>query len=229
MPSHKLYYFPGSAAVAAHWTLVHLELQGALTFKTELVNLLTGAQKSAAYLSVNPKGLVPAIDIDGKITTESVAILLVLAERFPQLAPVTGSPNRDKYLETQVLITNKFVPALRDFLYAVPDLAGVQVNGKPAAENQEVVDAIKGLAAKRLDEVWEVMDKQLEGSDYLVGDRVTLVDFQLASIAQFHPQDFEGPASKKPNVRRWLARMKERDDFVELKKRETEQARALGL
>ena len=207
---------------------MHLELQGAVTFTTGLVYLLTRAQRSLAYLAGHKKGLVPANDIDGKIITESVTIVLVLAERFPQLAPPPGSVIRDKYLETQVLVTDKFVPALRNYFYAVPDWAGVLVNGEAAAEMAEVVEAIKGLAAKRLDEVWDVVEGQLEGSEYVVGDGVTLVDFQLASIVQFHPERFEGPASTRPNMKWWLAKMEERDDFVELKRRETEQTKALG-
>ena len=229
MPSYKLHYFPGSAAVAAHWTLVYLELQGALSFSTELVNLLEGHQKLPRYLSINPKGQVPALEIDGQTTTESVAILLALAERFPQLAPPPGSANRDKVFETQVLVTNKFVPALRDYLYAVPDLAGIEIGGKPAAENGVVVDSIKALAAKRLGEFWDTLNSQLQDSDYLAGDSITLVDFQAASIAQFHPQDFEAAANERPNVKKWLAKMKGRKDFAELKEREARQAKSLGL
>ena len=53
----KLYYAPGSCALAAH---IALEEVGA-DYAAERIDLKAGQQTSAGYLAVNPKGRVPAL------------------------------------------------------------------------------------------------------------------------------------------------------------------------
>jgi glutathione S-transferase len=56
-----------------------------LSFRTSTVNLLKNEQLTPEYLSkVNPQGLVPALQIDGLVLTESMAILEYLEETCPQ-------------------------------------------------------------------------------------------------------------------------------------------------
>ena len=81
----RLYWRPGSAAMAPHAALAELGLE------YELVEIERDeAQSSPEYLALNPLGVVPTL-VDGELVlTESVAILLHLADRFPEgrLAPV---------------------------------------------------------------------------------------------------------------------------------------------
>ncbi|WP_441360584.1 maleylacetoacetate isomerase [Agrobacterium sp. MCAB5] len=46
-----------------------------IPFKTKTVNLLEGEQREEQYLSLNPQGFVPTLDLDGRIFTQSLAIL----------------------------------------------------------------------------------------------------------------------------------------------------------
>lgn len=56
-----------------------------LAFDYEPVNLLKGEQRSAAFLSRNPQGLVPALQTeDGAVLTQSMAIIEYLEERYPE-------------------------------------------------------------------------------------------------------------------------------------------------
>ncbi len=48
------------------------------------VNLLEGAQSSPDYLAKNPQGLVPALEVDGELLTQSPAILEWIEETYPQ-------------------------------------------------------------------------------------------------------------------------------------------------
>src|SRR3712207_7453327 len=45
------------------------------------VNLVEGAQKGTGYREINPQGLVPALEIDGRILTQSLAIIAYLEDR----------------------------------------------------------------------------------------------------------------------------------------------------
>lgn len=68
---------------AAYRTRIALNLKG-LDYDTAPVNLIEGAQKSDAFLALNPQGLVPAIEVDGMVLTQSPAILEWLDETFPE-------------------------------------------------------------------------------------------------------------------------------------------------
>ncbi|WP_439635231.1 maleylacetoacetate isomerase [Oceanicaulis sp.] len=48
------------------------------------VNLVDGEQHSDAYKAKNPQGLVPALEVDGQVLTQSVAILEWIEETFPE-------------------------------------------------------------------------------------------------------------------------------------------------
>ncbi len=64
-------------------TRIALNLKG-LAYDQAGVDLRTGAQKSEAYLSMNPQGLVPALETDGAVLTQSPAILEWLEEAHPE-------------------------------------------------------------------------------------------------------------------------------------------------
>jgi glutathione S-transferase len=55
------------------------------TFDVKPVLMKNGEHKQTEYRSINPKGKVPALQIDGAILTENVAILDYLAARFPEI------------------------------------------------------------------------------------------------------------------------------------------------
>jgi glutathione S-transferase len=85
----KLYYSPGSCALASHITL---EEAGA-SYIAERLNFKGNQQNSPEYLAINPKARVPALVTDRGVLTETPAILAYIAQSFPQagLAPFDDS------------------------------------------------------------------------------------------------------------------------------------------
>jgi glutathione S-transferase len=67
----------------ARVTAIALEEAG-VKFETRLVRFVRGEHKSAEFKARNPKGKVPALEIDGDVLTENVAILTYLADRYPE-------------------------------------------------------------------------------------------------------------------------------------------------
>jgi len=67
---------------AAYRTRIALNLKG-VSYAQQGVDLRTGAQGSAAYVALNPQGMVPALEIDGAVLTQSPAILEWLEETHP--------------------------------------------------------------------------------------------------------------------------------------------------
>ena len=76
----KLYYSPGACSLAPHIVLEEL----GIAYEPVLVSLKDGEHKRADYLRINPKARVPALNVDGKVLTENVAILTYLGGGFPE-------------------------------------------------------------------------------------------------------------------------------------------------
>lgn len=66
-------------------TRIALNLKG-LDYRQAPIDLRTGAQKSDTYLALNPQGLVPALEVDGQVLTQSPAILEWLEDTHPEPA-----------------------------------------------------------------------------------------------------------------------------------------------
>lgn len=78
----KLYHYILNSA--GHRVRIALNLKG-LTYESVLVDLRAGKdeQKAAAYLAINPQGLIPALEVGGSILTQSMAIIEYLDETHP--------------------------------------------------------------------------------------------------------------------------------------------------
>jgi len=86
----KLYtYFRSSAAYRVR---IALNLKG-ITYQSVSVSLLDGQHKAEHYVSANPQGLVPALELDdGRVLSQSVAILEYLEECYPDTPLLPSNP-----------------------------------------------------------------------------------------------------------------------------------------
>jgi maleylpyruvate isomerase len=85
----KLYDYWRSGA--AYRTRIALNLKG-LVYESEAVNLRAMVQRSPDYLQINPQGLTPALVVDGRVLTQSLAILEWLEETCPAPALLPRDP-----------------------------------------------------------------------------------------------------------------------------------------
>jgi len=90
----KLFLLPGACSLASH---IALEEAG-LSYETAAVNRQTKALPDGGdFMKVNPKGYVPALQLDdGVVLTEGAAILQYVADQAPAkgLAPAAGTMAR---------------------------------------------------------------------------------------------------------------------------------------
>jgi maleylpyruvate isomerase len=70
-------------STASYRVRIALNLKG-LSYEQATLDLRTGAQHSHTFRALNPQGLVPALEADGFLLTQSPAILEWLEERFPE-------------------------------------------------------------------------------------------------------------------------------------------------
>jgi maleylpyruvate isomerase len=76
---------------AAYRVRIALALKG-LTYEQVNHDLRTGAQGAAEYAALNPQKLVPALEVDGQVLTQSTAIIEWLDERFPDPPLLPADP-----------------------------------------------------------------------------------------------------------------------------------------
>ena len=98
----KLYYTPGTCALASHITLA----EAGAGYTTERIDFRTNQQNSAEYLAINPKGRVPALVTDRGTLTETPAMLAFIAQSFPE---AKLAPFDDLYAFAQVQSFNSYL------------------------------------------------------------------------------------------------------------------------
>ena len=146
------------------------------------VDLAAGRQRAPDYLRINPNGVVPTLQ-DGDLTLwESSAILLYLAETYPQagLMP-TARDERARVYQWLVWQPATFNP---------PRQRLVAELGKPEAErDRAAIDTLRATIAGNLD----ILAAALGAGDYLLG-RYTLADVvMLPHLAALHDARFPLP------------------------------------
>ena len=119
------------------------------------------------YRTVNGKGYVPALRLDdGSVLTEAPVVMQYLADQKPDsgLAPKAGSMERYRLQEWLNFITSELHKGMGNFF-------------NPAL-TEEWRKAVTDRLSLRMD--W--LAKQLEGRNYLMGDKFTIADAYLFVI-----------------------------------------------
>jgi GST-like protein len=170
----------GSVPVEAAMTLIGLPYQVVEAPTWE------GPAQQAKVAGVNPLKQIPAlVTPDGETITESAAILIWLADRYPEarLGPAVDSPLRAQFLRWMV-----FVPASIYSLFWVRDDPSRLAGPDPQAQAR-----VKAATAERIADCWAMMESQLTLSSdkagrYLLGDDLTVLDLYVAVVSRWGPR-----------------------------------------
>jgi maleylpyruvate isomerase len=100
---------------ASHRVRIALGSKG-LAYEPVFVNLLEGQQRSAEYKAKNPMGYLPCLVLDGMPFVESVAILELLEERFPEPALLPRSPEDRARIRALVQFVNAGIQPLQNLV-----------------------------------------------------------------------------------------------------------------
>lgn len=168
-------------------TLEEMELE----YRLRTVNLSAGEQQEESYLNINPNGRIPAIVDDGFAVFESGAIMLYLAEKTGKLMP------RDAKGRSEVIQWLMFQMA---GIGPMQGQAVVFVRYFP-----EDIPAAKDRYINESRRLYEVLDRRLEGREWLVND------FSIADIANWSwIRSYKWariPIEGLDNLSRWMDQM----------------------
>ncbi|HZW23293.1 glutathione transferase GstA [Noviherbaspirillum sp.] len=197
----KLYYSTGACSLSPHIVLREL----GFSFDLERVNL--ASKKTAGgedYLEVNPKGYVPALVLDnGEVLTEGPAIVQYLADQAPekQLAPAAGTMPRYHLVEWLNFISTELHKTFSPLF-------------KPNTP-EETKQASRDTIAARL----HIVEKQLQGRDYLTGNQFSVADAYLFTVLCWaRPMKFD--LGQWPAVQAYMQRVAARPAVHEAMKAE---------
>ena len=162
----KLYEFAPTRSIRARWTLQEL----GVPFEAITVNLMAGEHRRPPFTDINPAGKVPAL-VDGDLVlTESVAIVLYLAEKYPEKGLLPGDLKQRGEVYRWLLFA---ATELEQPLWRIAR----HTNLYP--EDQRLPGDIV-LARSEFKAMAEVLEKHMQGKQFLAGDRVTVADFVTA-------------------------------------------------
>jgi len=164
----KIYGVARSRAFRTLWIAKELGLD----YKHIKIDFATGETRTQAHLALNPNGHVPVIDDDGFILWESMAINLYLAKKY----------GRDGFYPSRL------VDEARAWQWSFWGMTEVERPVLTALFNRAILPenerdpAAADAAEKTLAQPLKVLDGALERSSYLLGDRFTVADLNVASI-----------------------------------------------
>lgn len=175
----------------------------AAEYRLEPVDLMTGAQKTEAYRKLNPTGRVPTL-VDGGMTLwESNAILVYLAEKFPdRLFSGKSAVERAEVARWMFMNASHLSPALaRIFAHTIrlPEEQRI-----PRVVDESRVEVDRSLDALEL----HLKDA---GRDYLAGP-FGIADLCVAPSLAFAPM-LGLSLDAYPAVAAWLARIQSRPSW----------------
>jgi len=185
-----LYYSPGACSQAPHILLHEIGLEhDAKRVDLKAKRLEDGSN----YLEVNPKGAVPALQLEsGEVLTENAVILQFLGERasWPEVLPPMGDFRRYRVLELVNFITTELHKRF-GFLF-----------------NRDATDQFKQFVTADLAKKLDWIDGRLGAGPFLMGEDLTLPDPYLFVITGWTEKMIG--LEKWPNLAAFRERMLQR-------------------
>ncbi|MFN8601595.1 MAG: glutathione S-transferase family protein [Candidatus Binatia bacterium] len=162
----KLYEFAPTRSIRARWTLQELDLD----FESVTVDLRAGANRDSEFLRVNPAGKLPVLVDDDRVVTESVAIVLYLAELHPErrLLPADVGGRAEAYRWLLFAATELEQPLWR----IARNTAIYPENERLPADVEKATGEFRDMAA--------VLEGHMQDRRFVLGDDVSVVDFVTA-------------------------------------------------
>ena len=198
----QLHHFPGTASMVPHILLQEI----GTPFELVLVDRTHDVQKSAAYLRLNPNGLIPVLTDGDLVLYETAAIALHLCDTHPQaaLAPPLGTPERAHFYKWLMWLTNTLQATLMVYFYPERWVKAGNLSGQ--AE-------VKSHAEHRVRVLLDQLDTEFarHGGPWVLGEGYTALDPFVFTLCRWTRGFAQTPPARErrqlgPFLQRMLAR-----------------------
>ena len=197
----KLHYHPFSTfARRVRIALIEKDIPAELVE----VDMMARAHRGPAYLALNPYGRVPTLEEDGFVLYESTAILEYLEATHPS-PPLVPADARGRALVSMHM-------KLCDIQMARQ--TGVIIFPKRFLPKDRWDEAAMSQAKKEIEKHLAIVETQLAGKTYMVGDQYSLVEVCYTPFVEFLPLMEITPP---PAVAAWVQRMLDRPSAQQTK------------
>ncbi len=171
----KLYYCPQTRAFTSLWMME----EAGQPYELVRVDIRAPGHPTEAYKKINPMGKVAGFEDGGIGFGETAAILLYVADKFPQtkLAPAPADPRRGRFLQWLMFSPTTMEPAMIE----------KRMGHKPNSFQSGWGDYDRALGA---------LENALKPGPWLFGDQFTAADLYIASGLNFGMQF--GMIDKRP-------------------------------
>lgn len=161
----NLIHFPGACSLADHIALIEADL----SYKLIGINHEKKTEDGRDFLSINPKGYVPALELDdGTILTENQVILNFIAEQSGRLLPKDGFA-RWRAREALAFMSSEIHGSYAPFFRGFPEVEKVR-------------------AREKLTKAFAILADQLGDKQFLINDELTIADCYLFWILMAAPK-----------------------------------------
>jgi glutathione S-transferase len=164
-----------SCAIATH---IALE-EAVADYKTVKLDLTAGDQRKPEYLKINPKGRVPTLVTDRGILTETVALLLYIAQTHPKanLAPT------DPFELARMQAFNAYMASTVHVNHSH------KARGYRWSDDPDVIENLKVKVAQNMTDCAAIIESDYFEGPWVLGKQFTVSDPYLYIIATWMPGD----------------------------------------
>jgi len=162
----KLYEFGPTRSIRARWTLQELGVD----FEPIRVNLLAGEHRRPEFLKINPAGKLPVLVDGDRVLTESVAIVLYLAEKYSDKGLLPAGLHERAQVNRWLLFA---ATELEQPLWRISRHTALYPE-----EQRLPGDVI--LASGEFKDMAAVLEKHMQGRQFVATDCVSVADFVMA-------------------------------------------------
>ena len=189
---YRLHYYPANANAAAHMLLEEVGVPHELV----LVDRSTNSQKSPEYLKINPTGRIPALEDGSLALFEAAAIVMHIVDAHPNagMAPKVGTPERAKFYQWLIFLTNSLQEEL--MIYQYPD--------RRTGADVAATAIVKRGAERRAGAFLDVIEAHLAANGpFFLGEQISAADLYLGMLSRW-ARPMTSPPRSRPSIARLL-------------------------
>lgn len=181
------------------WMLNELGLE----HDREPLSFRPGEARPPEFLSLNPNGKCPTLADDGFVLFESLAINLYLVKKY-------GGPLGPQSLEEDALMTQWSLWVATEIEKPLLLASAIRYLFEPPLPSEEELE----ISLRKLSRPWGVLDRHLQERRFMLGDRFTVADLNIASVMHFVPIA-NIDISAWPAMKRWLTACLDRPSAID--------------